>query len=147
MLELEVTVFNINNPTEEKSLNILNKCDTLKQYCSCIDIIRSVSKKGDIKSYDAAINECIRRGYLGEYLVQAAKGRRNMFFGEYSYEEDIKEQRRESFEAGEKQGAQKKADETAIALIKLQKLAFEDIATSIGISIERVKELAASLEK
>ena len=47
----------------------------------------------------------------------------------------------------EKQGAQKKADETAIALIKLQKLAFEDIATSIGISIERVKELAASLEK
>ena len=70
-----------------------------------------------------------------------------MFFGEYSYEEDIKEQRRKSFEAREKQGAQKKADETAIALIKLQKLAFEDIATSIGISIERVKELAASLEK
>ena len=141
MLELEVTVFNINNPKADRCLNILNKCATLKGYCDCIDTIRRIYKKGNRKTYDAAINECLRQGYLGEYLVQAAKGKRNMLFGEYDYETDIRVQRQESFEAGEKQ----KADEAAIACLK-DNVPIEKVAEWMKLPIEHVKELAEQIK-
>lgn len=142
MLELEVTVFNIHKPTAERSLNILNKCDILKQYCLCIDTIRRMYDRNNPRTYDAAIDECRKRGYLGEYLVQATKGKYNMLFGEYDYETDLRVQKQESFEEGEQIGAAKKAEEDALAFIKLNKLSLEDISSAIGIPIERVKELA-----
>ena len=142
MLELEVTVYNIHNPKADRCLNILNKCATLKGYCDCIDTIRRVYKKGNRETYDAAINECLEKGYLGEYLIQAAKEKRNMLFGEYDYETDIRVQRQESFEAGEK----KKADEAAVAFLK-EGLPVDLIAKCINIPLEHVKKLAAQLEK
>ena len=128
----------------------MNKCATLKGYCDCIDTIRRIYKKGNRKTYDAAINECLKQGYLGEYLVQAAKGKKNMLFGEYDYETDIRVQRQESFEAGEKAGValgeKQKADEAAIAFLK-EGLSIEMISRCINIPLEHVKELAAQLEK
>lgn len=104
MLELEVTVFNIYKPTAERCLKILNKCDILKQYCNCIDTIRKIYNKNYPETFDKAILECKRKGFLGEYLNQASKGRFNMLFCEYDYETDISVQRQESFEAGQKAG-------------------------------------------
>ena len=123
-------------------MNILNKCATLKGYCDCIDTIRRVYKKGNRETYDAAINECLEKGYLGEYLIQATKEKRNMLFGEYDYETDIRVQRQESFEAGEK----KKADEDAVAFLK-EGLPVDLIAKCINIPLEHVKKLAEQLEK
>ena len=149
MLELEVTVYNIHNPKADRCLNILNKCATLKGYCDCIDTIRRVYKKGNRETYDAAINECLEKGYLGEYLIQAAKEKRNMLFGEYDYETDIRVQRQESFEAGERAGVvigeKKKADEDAVALLK-EGDSIEKVARCIGISLEHVKELAEQIK-
>ena len=142
MLELEVTVFNINNPKADRCLNILNKCATLKGYCDCIDTIRRIYKKGNHKTYDAAINECLRQGYLGEYLVQAAKGKRNMLFGEYDYETDLRVQKQESFE----EGAAKKAEEDALAFLR-EGDSIEKISRCINIPIERVKELAEQIKQ
>lgn len=140
-LELEVTVFNIYKPTTETCLKILNKCDILKQYCNCIDVIRKIYRRKQPETYDAAIKECLTKGYLGEYLIQAAKGKFNMLFCEYNYEEDIKEQRRESFEAGEKQ----KADEAAIACLK-DNVPIEKVAEWMKLPIEHVKELAEQIK-
>ena len=50
-------------------------------------------------------------------------------------------------ERGVQKGAQQKADEDAIALLKLNKLSLEEISSSIRIPLEHVKELAAQLEK
>lgn len=142
MLELEVTVFNIYKPTAEKCLNILNKCDILKQYCYCIDTIRRFYKKGHPETFDMAIEECKKQGYLGEYLVQAAKGKTNMLLAEYDYETDLRVQKEESFE----QGARKKAEEAATAFIKLNKLSLEEIAAAIGLPLERVQQLAEQIK-
>lgn len=127
-------------------MNILNNCDTLKQYCDCIDTIRKIYKVEVPETYDKAIAECINKGYLGDYLIQAAKGKRNMLFCEYDYETDIRVQRQESFEAGEKSGAKQKADEVAISLLK-EGLSLEQIARCIKIPIEHVKELSDQLAK
>jgi len=145
-LELKVTVFNIANPTNEKSLNILNKCAILKQYCECIDIIRKTYRKGFPETYDRAINECISKGILGTYLTKNYKENRNMLIHDYDYDTDIRVQRQESFEAGEKKGEaigeKKKAIEDAKALLAIGKLTVEEIAMCIKLPLEEVQKLA-----
>lgn len=142
MLELEVTVFNIYKPTAERCLNILNKCDILKQYCMCIDTIRRMYDKNNPHTYDAAIDECRKRGYLGDYLIQATKGKRNMLFTEYDYETDLRVQKQESFE----EGAAKKAEEDALAFLR-EGDSIEKISRCINIPIERVRELAEQIKQ
>ena len=66
-----------------------------------------------------------------------------MFKDEYMYFADILE---DEVEKAQEIGAQKKADEAAIAFIKLGTVKHEDIAAAIGIPLEHVKELAAQLE-
>ena len=139
-LELEVTVFNIYKPSSETSLNILNKCDILKQYCDCIDIIRKVYRKDHPETFDLAIQECLKKNILGTYLEQAAKGRHNLLIAEYDYETDIRVQREESFEAG----ANKKAVEAAIACLK-EGDSVEKVSRCINLPLEQVQKLAEEI--
>ena len=71
-----------------------------------------------------------------------------MFKDEYMYFADILEDEVEKAqEIGYNRGAQQKADEDAVALLKLNKLSLEEISSSICIPLAHVKELAAQLEK
>jgi len=144
-LELKVIVFNINNPTTEKSLNILNKCVILKQYCECIDIIRHYYKKDDPKTYDEAIKECIKKGVLGNYLEKNCKEKFNMFVHDYDYETDIQVQREESFEAGQKNGEKKKAIETAKAFLR-EGDSVDKVARCINLPLEEVQKLSEEIK-
>ena len=79
-----------------------------------------------------------------------------MFFGEYSYEEDIAAQREEAREEGIEegieqgieqgiqqgleQGAQQQAIETAINMLKKKKYSVEEIAEITSLSLEKVLE-------
>lgn len=99
-MELTVTVININSG---KSHKILDKCGILKEYSLFIDTVRKYPDEED--PIKRAIEECIGKGILAEYLQRKGSEVRNMLVAEYSYEEDIRvkqeEARIEGMERGE----------------------------------------------
>ena len=76
-----------------------------------------------------------------------------MFFGEYSYEEDIATQREEAWEEGMsigraegmQTGSQQKAVEDATNLLRMNLGTSEQIAQVTGLNIEQVRELQLTL--
>jgi len=63
-----------------------------------------------------------------------------MLIAEYSYETDIKVQRREAFRLGKEEGAEQKAIETAKSAIKMG-LSIQQIIQLTGLSEEVVNKL------
>ena len=152
LCELKVKVINIGKK-EGLKLPIFQKCDILKQYCEFIAAV--FEKKALLKpdctneeareSLEQAIDECIKKDILSDYLIRKGTEVRNMFFGEYSYEEDIAAQREEAMEEGIEQGAQQHAIEAAINLLKMHLGSPEQIAQAQGLPIQKVLELQAQL--
>ena len=72
-----------------------------------------------------------------------------MLIAEYSYETDIKVQRREAFrlgkEEGEKQGAEQKAIENAKEALK-NNISIELIAKITGLPLEKVQQLQEEIK-
>ena len=99
MLDLKVKVININT---SKAHKILEKCNILKEYSLLIDTIRKYSDKE--ASIKRAIDECIARGILADYLKRKGSEVANMLITEYSYEEDIEVKQQEAMMIGEKIG-------------------------------------------
>lgn len=98
-MELKVTVININ---ADKSHVILDKCSILREYSQFISTVREhTNEKDPIKR---AIEECIDKGILTEYLKRKGSEVRNMLVAEYSYEEDIKVKQEEAMQEGLSQG-------------------------------------------
>ena len=68
-----------------------------------------------------------------------------MLCAKYDYKMDIsvkqEEAREDGIAIGIQQGAQQKALETAINLLKLNKLSPDEIAFSAGLSVEKILEL------
>ena len=63
-----------------------------------------------------------------------------MLIAEYSYETDIKVQRREAFRLGKEEGAEQKAIETAKEALK-NNISLEIIAKITGLSLEKVQQI------
>ena len=97
MLELKVRVININSAANHE---ILEKCQVLKEYSQFIDTIRKYQTLGTEDPYGHAINECIEKGILAEYLERKGSEVRNMLVAEYDYNLDIEVQREEAMEDG-----------------------------------------------
>ena len=97
MLELKVRVININSAANHE---ILEKCQVLKEYSQFIDTIRKYQTLGTEDPYEHAINECIEKGILAEYLERKGSEVRNMLVAEYDYDLDIEVQREEAMEDG-----------------------------------------------
>ncbi len=94
-LELKVEVININT---DKAHEILEKCRVLREYSLFIDAVRKYSgKDGAIKK---AIDECIDRGILEDYLKRKGSEVRNMLIAEYSYERDMQVKQEEARQEG-----------------------------------------------
>ena len=68
-----------------------------------------------------------------------------MLIAEYSYETDIKVQRREAYREGLEQGAEQKAIETAKKLLK-EGLPVEQIARCTDLPLKKVQELTKEIE-
>lgn len=97
MLELKVRVININSAANHE---ILEKCQVLKEYSLFIDTICKYQTLGTEDPYEHAINECIEKGILAEYLERKGSEVRNMLVAEYDYNLDIEVQREEAMEDG-----------------------------------------------
>jgi hypothetical protein len=98
-LELMVKVININS---NKAHSILDKCEVLKEYSLFIDTVRKYSKEED--SIKKAVQECMERRILADYLRRKGSEVMNMLIAEYSYEKDIQVKQEEAFQIGEQLG-------------------------------------------
>ena len=61
-------------------------------------------KEKDVKPYKHAIEECIEKGILADYLKRKGSEVVNMLTAEYDYETDIEVQRGEAYDAGREEG-------------------------------------------
>lgn len=113
------------------------------EYSLFIDTVRKYRHEEDpIKK---AIEECIQKGILAEYLMRKGSEVRNMLVAEYSYEEDIRVKQEEARMEGIEQGKV----ETVHRMLKMGISDFEMIALSAGLSVDEVtairdKEYAGS---
>ena len=75
---------------------------------------------------------CIKKDILADYLIRKGTEVMNMFFGEYSYEEDIAAQREEAQEETKKKNA--------IKMLK-DNLPTDKVSQYSGLSLEKILEL------
>lgn len=101
MLDLKVKMINIH---PEEHHEILEKCQILKEYSLFIDTVTKYQELGVDEPYKKAIQECIKKGILAEYLKRKGSEVENMLTAEYDYELDIEVQREEAFESGKELG-------------------------------------------
>ena len=148
-LEIKVRIVNINS---DKNSPILKQCKKLEEYYLLIDYIRESKKQNPKAPLEQAINKALQNGVLSEYLKRKSTEIKNMLIAEYSYETDIKVQRREAYreglaegiekgiEQGIEQGAEQKAIETAKNFLK-EGLSVEQIARCTKLPLEKVNQL------
>ena len=156
-LEIKVRIVNINS---DKQSPILKQCKMLEEYSLLIDYIRESKKQNPKAPLEQAINKALQNGVLSEYLQRKSTEIKNMLIAEYSYETDIKVQRREAYreglaegieqgisqgiEQGIEQGAQQKAIETAKRLISMG-LSLEQVSAGTDLPLETVEKLNQEL--
>lgn len=104
MLELSVKVINI-SPKEKHE--ILDKCKILKEYGEFIDTMNRFQEEGLPDACQRAVEECIKKGILEDYLRRKGSEVVNMLIAEYDYDMDIEVQREEAFEEGMEKGIEK----------------------------------------
>lgn len=92
MLDLKVKMININ---PDQHHEILEKCPVLAEYSQFVEVVRRHQKSGEEQALQNAVEECIKRGILSEYLRKKGSEAVNMLIAEYDYDMDIKVQRKE----------------------------------------------------
>ena len=115
MLDLKVKMININLDQHHE---ILEKCPVLGEYSQFVEVVRMHQRTGEENALQNAVDECIDRGILSEYLRKKGSEALNMLIAEYDYDMDIKVQREEAKEEGIEQG---RILGTANAVIELLK--------------------------
>ena len=139
LCELKAKFMNIRGE-EGENLPVVQNCGILKEYCEFMDIVfryqaelkNKPTKEQMEGCYDKAIKEAISRGILVDYLTRKGAEVRNMFFGEYDYDLDMKVKAQEA--------AEDKAEETAKNLLE-EGDSPEKVSRCVGLPLEQVLEL------
>ncbi len=139
LCELKAKFMNIRGE-EGENLPVVQNCGILKEYCEFMDIVfrhqaelKSKPTKEQMEGcYDKAIKEAISKGILVDYLTRKGAEVRNMFFGEYDYDLDMKVKAQEA--------AEDKAEETAKDLLE-EGDSPEKVSRCVGLPLEQVLEL------
>lgn len=96
------------------------------------------------KALNAAIDECIQKGILSDYLEQKREDVIERLKFEFAYEEDVRTQRTEAEKIGFDKGLEKGIKETkrkaAKSLLELG-VAVEVIAKTTGLSAQTIETL------
>ena len=98
----------VTNINPDQNLEVLDRCKVLKEYSIFVDTIRKYQEAGEEEPYRKAIEECIEKNVLADYLRKKGSEVVNMLMSEYNYEDDIAEQREEAYEKGKKLGIAKR---------------------------------------
>lgn len=141
-LELAVRVININT---DKKHEILNKCPILREYSEFVETVRKYRKEE--AQLQKAVNECIKKGILADYLYRKSSEVINMLMAEYDYETDIAVQREEAAEEATEK-ATKEADRKFLEhidkLMKKMNLSAEEACKILEEPYDRYQTLKKS---
>ena len=101
-LELKVTVLNVNAGYNGE---ILEACQTLKEYSSYVNKVRTYVKEMELeKAVDCAIDECIKENVLKEFLIKYRAEAKAVCIFEYDEEREIELIKKAERRAARKQG-------------------------------------------
>ncbi|MCR5801046.1 MAG: hypothetical protein K6G57_01795 [Lachnospiraceae bacterium] len=147
--EWTATVININS---DKNREILNKCPELKSYAMLVGRIRKLADSGESreKAVDSAVEWCISKGYLVEYLRKKRAEAKQMIMldiDEEAYMEALKEDAREE---GLAEGLEKGKETLLIENVckKLRKgKSIEQIADELEEDPARIKDICDAASK
>lgn len=123
MLDLKVKMINVNSSEQHE---ILERCQVLREYSQFIDMVTKYQETDVSEPYKKAIQECIRKGILAEYLKRKGSEVVNMLTAEYDYEMDIEVQREEAFESGKELGVELGLEVSRELYVKLKQLGRTD---------------------
>ena len=101
-------------------------------------------KEKDVKPYKHAIEECIEKGILADYLKRKGSEVVNMLTAEYDYETDIEVQRGEAYDEGKLEGKlEGKFEERKNLTKKLyeEKFTVAEISKLLKMKEDEVKEI------
>mgnify|MGYP002551931214 FL=1 len=97
-LELEVLTININ---EGHNPELMEQCQTLKEYAQYVNCVRRYAKKFELAdAVEQAVDECIQRNILSEFLRKNKAEVIAMSIFEYDKEEEERKLRKAEYEAG-----------------------------------------------
>lgn len=102
-IELVCHVYNINNG---KSVPLLSKCQTLREYMYFVDMVRKNNEiSGNLEdAIEKAINQCMEENVLRDFLAQHREEVMHVMTLDYTFERRLEMQRAEAIEDGERIG-------------------------------------------
>ena len=107
-LEVKVTTFNINVGHNEE---LLNRCPVLKEYVLFVDEAERQLAFDKRKGFDIAVDACIRRGILKDYLQENRRIVMGMFFSQFDMDTELQVVREESYDEGWTTGIERGREE------------------------------------
>ena len=143
-LELEVLTININ---EGHNPELMEQCQTLKEYAQYVKCVRRYAKKFELAdAIEQAVDECIRKNILSEFLRKNKAEVIAMSIFEYDKEEEERKLRKAEYEAGVAVGMKdgmKAGLKAGVAdgISKGKILAKKDAASSLitlGLTVEQI---------
>lgn len=135
MLELKVRVININSEAKHE---LLERCSVIREYSEFIETIRKYQDRKDQEAYKHAIEECIEKGVLADYLKRKGSEVMNMLTAEYDYETDIEVQREEAYEEGKREFIKNMYEEN---------YSISEIAKVVKMPEEKIKKIIDANDK
>ena len=139
-LELEVLTININ---EGHNPELMEQCQILREYAQYVDCVRRYAKEFElIDAIEQAVDECIQRNILSEFLRKNKAEVIAMSIFEYDKEEEERKLRKAEYEAGVAAGM-KDGMKAGVAdgISKGKILAKKDAASSLitlGLTVEQI---------
>lgn len=141
-LELLVHILNINL---DKNPEILNACQTLKEYMLLVDRIRRYARTMTLnEAVETAVNECIEENILADFLRKNKSEAIAMCLFEYDDEREKKLIRKAEFQEGVKDRTNKMLQ--AIRLIQ-QKQNAQEIQAQTGLEMETIQEMMRDMRQ
>ena len=146
-LELIVTVLNVN---EGHNADLMQHCSMLKEYAQYVARVRHYASDMPLnQAVERAVDECIQKGILTEFLTRNRDEVISMSIFEYDKELEEKKLRKAEFEAGREagheagfaEGENHAALEIASRMLQSDKFSLDEIANFSGLSIAEVKKL------
>ena len=132
-LELKVVTLNINVGYNKE---LMEQCRILREYSLYVSKVREYARDMELNAaVELAVNECIQRGILAEFLQKSKSEVIAMSIFEYDKEEEERKLRKAEFEAGVVKGKM----ETAISLQSMG-LPVEKIAQAVNVDEKLVQE-------
>lgn len=121
-----------------KNKSLMEKCKILREYAILIDIIRRYQQEMEDAelSVTIAVDECISRGILKDFLQEHKAEVVDMCLTEYNEEETMRMFQEEAREEGMKEGMK----EGLLQLVRDGLLAKEEAAKRLGMTIEEIEQ-------